>query len=253
MAFLTVRAPVAATLVRRSRFLSPDLACVSRSPIPPIFQPRPPPIFFVGRPSSSIGLSSSSLRDATAPAARRRDADRSFSLDSRNENHLRVSPPAAWPIETFGLEMANAPRATADGGDAMNVPVTLEWTRTLAFSLTQTTNDARVPLQRVSSRTSSFNSNAVRLTPVIPRAPAAVDTSIQAADGRRGGKLKTRKAAAKRFNITGTGKVTVRHAGKNHFQEKKSSKRRNKLTMKQVASDSMKDNIKGCLPYAKVK
>jgi len=84
-------------------------------------------------------------------------------------------------------------------------------------------------------------------------APATIDTTVQAADGRRGGKLKTRKAAVKRFNVTGSGKVTVRHAGKNHFQEKKSSKRRNKLTMKQVASDSMKDNIKGCLPYAKIK
>ncbi len=120
-------------------------------------------------------------------------------------------------------------------------------------SISQTKSLNITKIQRVSSRTSSFNANAVRSTPMVPRAPAVVDTSIQAADGRRGGKLKTRKAAAKRFNVTGSGKVTVRHAGKNHFQEKKSSKRRNKLTMKQVASDSMKDNIKGCLPYAKVK
>ena len=111
-----------------------------------------------------------------------------------------------------------------------------------------------MPLQRVnvSSRASSFNANAIRMTPMTV-APAAIDTTVQAADGRRGGKLKTRKAAVKRFNVTGSGKVTVRHAGKNHFQEKKSSKRRNKLSMKQVASDSMKDNIKGCLPYAKIK
>ena len=61
------------------------------------------------------------------------------------------------------------------------------------------------------------------------------------------------QSAAKRFNVTGSGKVTVRRAGKNHFQEKKSSKRRNKLSMKQQASDSMLDNIKGCLPYSKIK
>jgi len=104
---------------------------------------------------------------------------------------------------------------------------------------------------QLSSRASAFNA-ALRVPAPAP-ARAAVDTSVQAADGRRGGKLKTRKAAAKRFHVTGSGKVTVRHAGKNHFQEKKSSTRRNKLTMKQVASDSMKDNIKGCLPYANIK
>eukprot|EP00890_Picochlorum_soloecismus_P006528 jgi/Picsp_1/6/NSC_00006-R1_plastid ribosomal protein l35 len=75
---------------------------------------------------------------------------------------------------------------------------------------------------------------------------------VECADGRRGGKLKTRKAAAKRFKVTGSGKVTVRHAGKNHFQEKKSGKRKQKLSMKHVASDTQMDNIKGCLPYAKI-
>lgn len=52
---------------------------------------------------------------------------------------------------------------------------------------------------------------------------------IECADGRRGGKLKTRKSASKRFKLTGSGKVMCRHAGKNHFQEKKGSKRRSKL------------------------
>jgi large subunit ribosomal protein L35 len=60
------------------------------------------------------------------------------------------------------------------------------------------------------------------------------------------------QAAAKRFKVTGSGKVTVRHAGKNHFQEKKSGKRKQKLSMKHVASDTQLDNIKGCLPYAKI-
>lgn len=98
---------------------------------------------------------------------------------------------------------------------------------------------------------------------------------VECADGRRGGKLKTRKvrfpmnfaciiryvgrmkslscllqAAAKRFKVTGSGKVTVRHAGKNHFQEKKSGKRKQKLSMRHAASDTQMDNIKGCLPYA---
>jgi len=88
---------------------------------------------------------------------------------------------------------------------------------------------------------------------VSQRTAVASVVEVECADGRRGGKLKTRKAAAKRFNVTGSGKVTVRRAGKNHFQEKKSSKRRNKLSMKQQTSDSMLDNIKGCLPYSKIK
>lgn len=61
------------------------------------------------------------------------------------------------------------------------------------------------------------------------------------------------QAAAKRFQVTGSGRVVVRHAGKNHFQEKKSSKRKQKISMKQLASDAHKNNITGCLPYAKIK
>jgi len=70
------------------------------------------------------------------------------------------------------------------------------------------------------------------------------------ADGRRGGKLKTRKAAAKRYKVTGSGKVIVRHAGKNHFQEKKGSKRRQKLSIPMLASETHLNLIKHCLPYA---
>lgn len=75
---------------------------------------------------------------------------------------------------------------------------------------------------------------------------------ILCADGRRGGKLKTRKSAAKRYRVTGSGRVVVRHAGKNHFQEKKSSSRRQKLSGMHLASDTHLNLIRGCLPYAKV-
>jgi len=84
------------------------------------------------------------------------------------------------------------------------------------------------------------------------QAVAAVGLVIECADGRRGGKLKTRKSAAKRFKVTGSGRVVVRHAGKNHFQEKKSSKRRTKLSMMHLAPEAHTANIKGCLPYAKL-
>ena len=42
-------------------------------------------------------------------------------------------------------------------------------------------------------------------------------------------KQKTKKAASKRFKVTGSGKVLRRHAMKSHNLEKKSAKRRRKF------------------------
>jgi large subunit ribosomal protein L35 len=42
-------------------------------------------------------------------------------------------------------------------------------------------------------------------------------------------KIKTRKAAAKRFRLTGSGKFMRRRAGHNHLLEHKTSKRKRKL------------------------
>ncbi len=42
-------------------------------------------------------------------------------------------------------------------------------------------------------------------------------------------KLKTHRGAAKRFKLTGTGKVKRRHASMNHILTKKSSKRKRRL------------------------
>ncbi len=42
-------------------------------------------------------------------------------------------------------------------------------------------------------------------------------------------KLKTKKSAAKRFKITGTGKVKRRHACASHLLSKKTSKRKRRL------------------------
>jgi large subunit ribosomal protein L35 len=52
---------------------------------------------------------------------------------------------------------------------------------------------------------------------------------------RRPKGIKTRKAVAKRFKITGTGKVMRSRAGKRHLLQTKKPKRRNSLgTSKQV-------------------
>lgn len=65
-------------------------------------------------------------------------------------------------------------------------------------------------------------------------------------------KLKTRKAASKRYHITGTGKVMRRKPGKQHINEKMSSDRLRKLGKMTQVSDSNLTNIIGCLPYVKV-
>ncbi|MGP1383894.1 MAG: 50S ribosomal protein L35 [Thainema sp.] len=62
-------------------------------------------------------------------------------------------------------------------------------------------------------------------------------------------KLKTRRAAAKRFRKSGSGKIMRRKAFKNHLLEKKSSKRKRNLTGTFVLNDSDKDNVVGMLPY----
>ncbi|MFB3902295.1 MAG: 50S ribosomal protein L35 [Acidobacteriota bacterium] len=43
-------------------------------------------------------------------------------------------------------------------------------------------------------------------------------------------KLKTKKAAAKRFKLTGTGKIRMRHSFHSHILTKKSPKRKKRLT-----------------------
>ncbi len=42
-------------------------------------------------------------------------------------------------------------------------------------------------------------------------------------------KMKTRRGAAKRFKVTGSGKLVRRHAYKNHILEKKTPKRKRQM------------------------
>ena len=62
-------------------------------------------------------------------------------------------------------------------------------------------------------------------------------------------KLKTRKAASKRYKITGNSNILRRHAFKGHLLMKKSNKQKRKLS--QIISVSNHDNksIKLMLPY----
>jgi large subunit ribosomal protein L35 len=63
-------------------------------------------------------------------------------------------------------------------------------------------------------------------------------------------KLKTRKAAAKRFKVTGTGKFKRRQQNRSHLLEHKSSARKRRLAGMLVVNDRDAGNVRAMLPYA---
>lgn len=62
-------------------------------------------------------------------------------------------------------------------------------------------------------------------------------------------KLKTHRGAAKRFKITGTGRIKRRKAGKSHILTGKPAKRMRNLKTAGMVSVSEEKNIKRLLPY----
>ena len=62
-------------------------------------------------------------------------------------------------------------------------------------------------------------------------------------------KLKTNKAAAKRFKATGTGKLKYANANKQHILTKKSPKRKRKLRRADIVDKTNVKQIKRMLPY----
>ncbi|KAI4377700.1 hypothetical protein MLD38_015286 [Melastoma candidum] len=68
----------------------------------------------------------------------------------------------------------------------------------------------------------------------------------------KGYKMKTHKASAKRFRVTGTGKIVRRRAGKQHLLAKKNTKRKLRLSKMHAVSKSDYDNVIGAMPYLKV-
>jgi len=63
-------------------------------------------------------------------------------------------------------------------------------------------------------------------------------------------KLKTRKAAAKRYKITGSGKIMRRRASKNHLLEHKTATQKNRLSQMAEVSDRDAGAISRMMPYA---
>jgi large subunit ribosomal protein L35 len=60
-------------------------------------------------------------------------------------------------------------------------------------------------------------------------------------------KLKTNRAAAKRFKVTASGKIKRGHSMKRHILTKKAAGRKRKLRMSTLVSDADSANIKRML------
>ncbi len=62
-------------------------------------------------------------------------------------------------------------------------------------------------------------------------------------------KMKTSRAAAKRFKLTGTGKLKRNKAYKRHILTKKSTKRKRNLRQAAITDCTNVKNMKKILPY----
>ena len=62
-------------------------------------------------------------------------------------------------------------------------------------------------------------------------------------------KVKTKRAAAKRFQKTGTGKLKRNKAYKSHILTKKSTKRKRNLRQSAITDETNVKNMKKILPY----
>ena len=61
--------------------------------------------------------------------------------------------------------------------------------------------------------------------------------------------MKTHRGAAKRFNLTGTGKIKFKHAFKSHILNKKSPKRKRNLRKASIMSQGDSQRVIKLIPY----
>jgi len=67
---------------------------------------------------------------------------------------------------------------------------------------------------------------------------------------RAAGKAKTRKAVAKRFKVTGSGKILRRKQGKRHILQKKNRKRKRNLGKATLVSEADLKKVRANLPFS---
>jgi large subunit ribosomal protein L35 len=61
---------------------------------------------------------------------------------------------------------------------------------------------------------------------------------------------KTKKSVAKRFKITGTGKIMRGHSAKRHLLAHKSAKRKRHLSKDALVDKTDMKRVKECLPFS---
>ncbi|KAL6321961.1 hypothetical protein AAG906_035875 [Vitis piasezkii] len=114
------------------------------------------------------------------------------------------------------------------------------------------------PFSRACSLKLSSSRNISGFAPILPlrhstlNSPSPSQPSSLTVVSAKGYKMKTHKASAKRFRVTGRGKIVRRRAGKQHLLAKKNAKRRLRLSKMHPVSRSDYDNVIGALPYLKV-
>jgi large subunit ribosomal protein L35 len=64
-------------------------------------------------------------------------------------------------------------------------------------------------------------------------------------------KMKTHRSAAKRFRVTGSGKVVRRHSFLGHLLRKKTAKRKRRLSLTVAVSPADEKRVDSLLPYRK--
>ena len=62
-------------------------------------------------------------------------------------------------------------------------------------------------------------------------------------------KMKTNRAAAKRFRVTGSGRIRRSKSGLNHMMQEKSRKRLRRLRQNDMVDKAMAKRVKLLLPY----
>ena len=62
-------------------------------------------------------------------------------------------------------------------------------------------------------------------------------------------KMKTRRSAAKRYSLTGTGKVRYKKQGSRHILTKKTTKRKRNLRAAGILDESEARKVRVMLPY----
>ncbi len=62
-------------------------------------------------------------------------------------------------------------------------------------------------------------------------------------------KMKTNRSAAKRFKVSGKGKIVHFRAGRSHLNRKKSAKRKRRLRQDKVLEGGYVNRVKALIPY----